>query len=168
MEDQRGWLGTKSKCSPRPPLDIHITFGPRWKEIKANMFWALDSDCMTEPTCNGRHDLIRTPFGTLFIWLERKFHRASNGIGLMSKTYLRQRGNHRNKWTSRICQSAASPSFGPSAHVSCRSPWGRDLGLEQDPNQVLVMPLPSHIPPLPPQLDRGLFFVVSLAIATSL
>jgi hypothetical protein len=29
MEDQRGLLGTKSKCSPRPPPDIHITFGQK-------------------------------------------------------------------------------------------------------------------------------------------
>jgi hypothetical protein len=63
----------------------------RWKEIQANTFWALDSDCMTGSTCNGRHDLIGTPFGTFFIWLERKFHRSSNGIGLMSKPYLRRR-----------------------------------------------------------------------------
>jgi hypothetical protein len=43
----------------------------RWKEIKANTFWALDSDCMTRKSCNGCHDLIQTPFGTFFIWLER-------------------------------------------------------------------------------------------------
>jgi hypothetical protein len=43
----------------------------RWKEIKANTFWTLDSDCMTGPTCNKHHDFIRTPFGTFFIWLER-------------------------------------------------------------------------------------------------
>jgi hypothetical protein len=32
---------------------------------------------MTSPTCNGHRDLIRTPFGTFFIWLERKFYRAN-------------------------------------------------------------------------------------------
>ena len=26
-------------------------------------------------------------------------------------------GNHQNKWTSRICQGAATPSFGPLGHV---------------------------------------------------
>jgi hypothetical protein len=46
---------------------------------------------MTGPTCNDRQDLIQTPFGTFFIWLESKFHRASNGTVLMSKSYLRQR-----------------------------------------------------------------------------
>jgi hypothetical protein len=44
----------------------------------------------TGPTCNGRHDLIRTPFETFFICLERKFHRSSNGTGLMLKSYLRR------------------------------------------------------------------------------
>jgi hypothetical protein len=32
--------------------------------------------------------------------------------------------NRQNKWTSRIYQHAASPSFEPTTHVSCRSPWG--------------------------------------------
>jgi hypothetical protein len=56
-------------------------------------------------------------------------------------------GNHWNKWTSRICQGAASPPFGPLARVSWRSPWGHVLGLEHDPHQVLVVPPPSHILP---------------------
>jgi hypothetical protein len=44
-------------------------------------------------------------------------------------------GNRPNKWTSWICQGAAPPTFGPSARVSCRSPCGRDLGLEHEPHQ---------------------------------
>jgi hypothetical protein len=56
-------------------------------------------------------------------------------------------GNHWNKWTSRICQGAPSPPFGPLARVSCRSPWGHVLGLEHDTHQVLIVPLPSHILP---------------------
>ena len=32
-------------------------------------------------------------------------------------------GNRRNKWTSRICQVAATPSFGLLARVSCWGPW---------------------------------------------
>jgi hypothetical protein len=56
-------------------------------------------------------------------------------------------GNHWNKWTSKICEGAASPPFGSLARVSCRSPWGHVLGLEHDPHQVLVVPLPSHILP---------------------
>jgi hypothetical protein len=81
--------------SPSVPHVLHQTsmslLAQRWKEIKANTFWVLDSDCMTGPTCNGCHDLIRTRFGTFFIWLERKFHRAFNGTGLMSKSYMRRR-----------------------------------------------------------------------------
>jgi hypothetical protein len=33
------------------------------REFKSNMFWMLDSDCRTEPSCNGCHDFIRTPIG---------------------------------------------------------------------------------------------------------
>jgi hypothetical protein len=51
------------------------------------------------------------------------------------------------KWTSRTCQGVASPPFGPLARASCRGPWGHVLGLEHDPHQVLVVPLPSHILP---------------------
>lgn len=29
MEDQRRWLGTKSKCSSRPPPGHHVTLGPK-------------------------------------------------------------------------------------------------------------------------------------------
>ena len=29
MEDQRSWLGTKSKCSSRPPPGHHVTLGPK-------------------------------------------------------------------------------------------------------------------------------------------
>jgi hypothetical protein len=65
--------------SPSVPHVLHQTstslLAKRWIEI----------------TCNGCQDLIQTLFGTFVIWLERKFHRASNGIGLMSKSYLRQR-----------------------------------------------------------------------------
>jgi hypothetical protein len=43
---------------------------------------------MTRPTCNRRHDLIRCPFGTFFIWLERKFCRSSNGACLIYKFHL--------------------------------------------------------------------------------
>ena len=84
-------MGTKSRCSSRPPPGHHVPLAQRWKEIKSNTFWTLDSDCMTGPTCNGRHDLIRTPFGKFFIWLERKFDRASNSTSVMSKYYLSRR-----------------------------------------------------------------------------
>jgi hypothetical protein len=33
------------------------------EESKSNTFWILDSDCRTEPSCNGCHDFIRTPIG---------------------------------------------------------------------------------------------------------
>jgi hypothetical protein len=71
------------------PHTLHRTttslLAQRWKEINANTFWALDSHCMTGPTCNGCHDLTRTPFGTFFIWLERNFDGASNGTSHMAK-----------------------------------------------------------------------------------
>jgi hypothetical protein len=55
--------------------------------------------------------------------LEPELHKASNGTGPTSK-FLLNRRNHRKKWTSRICQGATSPSFGPLARVSCWSPLG--------------------------------------------
>jgi hypothetical protein len=51
--------------------------------------------------------------------------------------------NLRNKWTSRIYQCVVSPSFGPSARVSCRSPWGRDLRVGARPS-----PGPGRAPTL--------------------
>jgi hypothetical protein len=46
-------------------------------------------------------------------------------------------GNHQNDWTSRICQCAASPSFGPLARVSCWSPLRLRPGDLHAPNSFL-------------------------------
>jgi hypothetical protein len=46
-------------------------------------------------------------------------------------------GNRRNKWTSRICQAAASPSFGPLARVSCWCPLELRPGDLHAPNSFL-------------------------------
>ena len=42
-------------------------------------------------------------------------------------------GNHRNKSASRICQGAATPSFGPLGHVSCLGPLGGASRVGDDP-----------------------------------
>ena len=42
-------------------------------------------------------------------------------------------GNRRNKLASRICQGAATPSFGPLDHVSSLGPLGARLGVLHDP-----------------------------------
>jgi hypothetical protein len=77
---QHTWKAWRTKevdwgPSPSVPHVLHQAttslLAQRWKEIKANTFWALDSDCTTRQSCNGCHDLIRTLFGTFFIWLER-------------------------------------------------------------------------------------------------
>jgi hypothetical protein len=46
-------------------------------------------------------------------------------------------GNRQNKWTSRIFQGAASPSFGPLARVSCWSPLRLRPGELDAPNSFL-------------------------------
>jgi hypothetical protein len=77
---QHTWKAWRTKevdwgPSPSVPHVLHQAttslLAQRWKEIKANTFWTLDSDCTTRQSCNGCHDLIRSPFGTFFIWLER-------------------------------------------------------------------------------------------------
>jgi hypothetical protein len=40
------------------------------EESKSNTFWVLDSDCRTEPNCNGCHDFIRTPIGEFLDFTE--------------------------------------------------------------------------------------------------
>jgi hypothetical protein len=40
------------------------------EESKSNTFWILDSDCRTEPSCNGCHDFIRTPIGEFLDFTE--------------------------------------------------------------------------------------------------
>src|SRR5438105_15755198 len=46
-------------------------------------------------------------------------------------------GKCRNKSASRICQGAASPSFGPLGRVSCWSPLGARSGVLHAPNPYL-------------------------------
>ena len=46
--------------------------------------------------------------------------------------------NHRNKVTSRICHSAATPSFGLLARVSCWGPWWTWLGGYARPNTHII------------------------------
>jgi hypothetical protein len=45
--------------------------------------------------------------------------------------------NRQNKWTSRICHGAASPSFGPLPRVSCWSPLGLRPGDLHAPKSFL-------------------------------
>src|SRR5438045_5088995 len=52
-----------------------------------------------------------------------------NSIGVNRK--------HQNKSASRICQGAASPSFGPLGRVSCWSPLGARPGVLHAPNPYL-------------------------------
>ena len=52
-----------------------------------------------------------------------------NSIGVNRK--------RRNKLASRICQGAASPSFGPLGRVSCWSPLGARPGVLHAPNPYL-------------------------------
>jgi hypothetical protein len=40
------------------------------EESKSNTFWMLDSDCRSEPSCNGCHDFIRTPIGEFLDFTE--------------------------------------------------------------------------------------------------
>jgi hypothetical protein len=40
------------------------------EESKSNMFWILDSDCRTEPSCISCHDFIRTPIGKFLDFIE--------------------------------------------------------------------------------------------------
>src|SRR5438876_8145482 len=46
-------------------------------------------------------------------------------------------GKRQNKSASRICQGAASPSFGPLGRVSCWSPLGARPGVLHAPNPYL-------------------------------
>ena len=46
--------------------------------------------------------------------------------------------NRQNKWTSRICQFAATPSFGLLARVSCWGPWWMWLGGYARPNTHII------------------------------
>ena len=56
---------------------------------------------------------------------------------------FRINGNHRNKSASRICQGAATPSFGPLDHVSSLGPLGARPGVLHDPRVFINSRRPS-------------------------
>jgi hypothetical protein len=70
MEDQ---IQVDWGPNPSNPHALHEAttslLAQRWKEIKANTFWAPDLDCMTRPTCNGRPTSYRLHLGrSLYGW----------------------------------------------------------------------------------------------------
>jgi hypothetical protein len=54
-----------------------------------------------------------------------------------SKNSFRVDGNRQNKWASRICHGAVSPSVGPLARVPCWNPFGLRPGDLHAPNSFL-------------------------------
>jgi hypothetical protein len=60
--------------SPSVPHVLHQAttslMARRWKEIRGNTFWALDSDCRKAPSCDGRHGRIRSRIGEFKYFLE--------------------------------------------------------------------------------------------------
>jgi hypothetical protein len=60
--------------SPSVPHVLHQAttslMAQRWKEIKGDTFWALDSDCRKAPSCDGRHGRIRSRIGAFKYFLE--------------------------------------------------------------------------------------------------
>ena len=90
MEDQRSWLGAMYKYSQCPPPGNWVTFGPRKERDKIQHVLGLDLDCNTASTCDGRHDLIRTPFWEFKYSMESLWSLFSYGFGLMSISCLRR------------------------------------------------------------------------------
>jgi hypothetical protein len=56
----------------------------RWKEIKGDTFWTLDSDCRKAPSCDGRHSRIRSQIGVFKYFLEPWWSHLSYGSSLKS------------------------------------------------------------------------------------
>jgi hypothetical protein len=81
------------------------------------------------------HELRWTPFRAFFIWLERKFHRASNGTGLISKFYLCRRKTPKQVYVQNLSGWCITV-FWVVAPCIVSEPWGCVLGLEHDPHHV--------------------------------
>jgi hypothetical protein len=68
------------------------------KESKSNTFWMLDSDCRTQPNCNGCHDFIRTPIGAFLDFTESLSSLLSNGSRLSSIFFRSCPGHRFRSW----------------------------------------------------------------------
>ena len=63
----------------------------------------------------------KSPFWTFFVLIWKGNFIELPTAPAPHQNSIRVNGNCRNKWTSRICQGAARPSFGPFACESCWS-----------------------------------------------
>jgi hypothetical protein len=67
----KAWKVNEVDWGPNPSIPNVLCYATTslWfqgqKESKSNTFWKLNSDCKTVPNCDGHHDFIRTPIGTL-------------------------------------------------------------------------------------------------------
>jgi hypothetical protein len=113
IEAQRGWLGTKSKCSLRPPLGHHVTFGSKMERNQGkhilNVGFGLQHITI----------LWRTPrerSSTSCNLDEVKFHTDLDWCPYLSWDVRNQRIIDR----SFSVQGVAPPYFGP---MGCVSSW---------------------------------------------
>ena len=76
----------------------------------------------------------KSPFWTFFVLIWKGNFIELPTAPAPHQNSIRVNGNCRNKWTSRICQGAARPSFGPFACESCWSTQGRVQGSHPQPS----------------------------------
>ena len=140
MEGQRSWLGAKYKYSQHPPLGHHVTFGPRKERDKIQHVFGLDSDCNTTPTCDGRHELIRTPFWAFKYFMESLWSLFLYGFRLISISCLRrpQWSNYYQEIFYQRCRVALFWSDGPCIKSGPIRTCPRVGARHQDPLVILL------------------------------
>jgi hypothetical protein len=134
------------------------------KESKSNTFWMLDSDCMTEPSCNSCHEFIRTPIGAFLDFTESLSSLLSNGSRLTSISF-RSWPQSSFSFADIFCPGAASSYFGPMGRVSSLGPLGTRPRVGVRHQHPCGRP-PTSLYPLAAANNTWVFFRSSLALAT--
>ena len=116
----KAWRNKEVDWGPSPsvPHILHQAttslWAQRWKEIKSNTFWRLDSDCRKASTCDGCHGCIRTRIGPFKYFMESLSSLLFNRSDLTSAS-IRSRPQ-----SSILCRHVFCPRIVLCRHVRSR------------------------------------------------
>jgi hypothetical protein len=92
-------------------------------EAKSNSKFEPNSESRSSAQKNGRPGRIRRRFWMFYIWLEAKFHRASNGTGLMPKFVLSQWKSSKQIDVQNLPRCCIASLMGLRPKLGAPHPW---------------------------------------------
>ena len=166
MEDQRSWLGTKSKCSSRPPPGHHVTLGPKMERDQVQHVLEAGFGLQKSIDCDGRHGCIRTRIGPFKYFVESLSSLLSNGSNHTSIS-VRSRPQSSILYRDVFCPRWCVILFWPNGSCIKLSPLWMRPRVGARPQHPCGRP-PKFLYPLAAAKNTWVLFRSSLTFATCL